>query len=89
MIGGTIWSRKATNREEWKQLEEAYVSQDTLIAEPGNPIIKFSPPLFVMILYILKGAPEVSNVARPAARRGGRGGRAGASREGSNFDGAQ
>ncbi|GBP24743.1 hypothetical protein EVAR_79590_1 [Eumeta japonica] len=23
MIRGTIWSRKATNREEWKQLEEA------------------------------------------------------------------
>ncbi|GBP79175.1 hypothetical protein EVAR_53041_1 [Eumeta japonica] len=26
MIGGTIWSRKAINREECKQLEEAYVS---------------------------------------------------------------
>lgn len=38
MIGGTIWSRKASNREEWKQLEEAYVSQDTLITEPGNPM---------------------------------------------------
>ncbi|GBP58743.1 hypothetical protein EVAR_35522_1 [Eumeta japonica] len=38
MIGGTIWSRKATNKEEWKQLEEAYVSQDTLTTEPGNPI---------------------------------------------------
>ncbi|GBP30860.1 Putative uncharacterized transposon-derived protein F52C9.6 [Eumeta japonica] len=37
MIGGTIWSRKATNGEEWK-LEEAYVSQDTLITEPGNPM---------------------------------------------------
>ncbi|GBP54915.1 Cytochrome P450 4C1 [Eumeta japonica] len=40
MIGGTIWSRKATNREEWKQLEEAYVSQDTLITEPGNPMLQ-------------------------------------------------
>ncbi|GBP20952.1 hypothetical protein EVAR_9523_1 [Eumeta japonica] len=33
MIGGTIWSRKASNREEWKQLEEAYMSQDTLNRE--------------------------------------------------------
>ncbi|GBP79569.1 hypothetical protein EVAR_52027_1 [Eumeta japonica] len=38
MIGGTIWSRKATNREELKQLKEAYMSQDTLITKPGNPM---------------------------------------------------
>ncbi|GBP14938.1 hypothetical protein EVAR_6591_1 [Eumeta japonica] len=38
MIGGTILSRKAINREEWKQLEEAYVSRYTLITEPGNPM---------------------------------------------------
>lgn len=36
-IGGTIWSRTANKREEWKQLEEAYVSKDTLITKPGNP----------------------------------------------------
>ncbi|GBP17157.1 Putative uncharacterized transposon-derived protein F52C9.6 [Eumeta japonica] len=30
-IGGATWSRKARDREEWKRLEEAYVSQDTLI----------------------------------------------------------
>ncbi|GBP21445.1 hypothetical protein EVAR_12046_1 [Eumeta japonica] len=30
-IGEATWSRKARDREEWKRLEEAYVSQDTLI----------------------------------------------------------
>ncbi|GBP85893.1 Putative uncharacterized transposon-derived protein F52C9.6 [Eumeta japonica] len=30
-IGKATWSRKARDREEWKRLEEAYVSQDTLI----------------------------------------------------------
>ncbi|CAH0731641.1 unnamed protein product, partial [Brenthis ino] len=35
-IGGETWPRKARDRNEWKQLEEAYVSQDTLITEPEN-----------------------------------------------------
>ncbi|GBP91256.1 Putative uncharacterized transposon-derived protein F52C9.6 [Eumeta japonica] len=31
-IGEATWSRKARDREEWKRLEQAYVSQDTLIS---------------------------------------------------------
>ncbi|CAF4921267.1 unnamed protein product [Pieris macdunnoughi] len=36
IIGGTTWTRRANNRKEWKQLEEAYVSQDTLITKNGS-----------------------------------------------------
>ncbi|GBP63005.1 hypothetical protein EVAR_43753_1 [Eumeta japonica] len=35
-VGGATWMRKTRDRKEWKQLEEAYVSQDTLITTPGN-----------------------------------------------------
>lgn len=36
-IGGTIWPRKANDRMLWKQLEEAYVSHDTLTTNNGTP----------------------------------------------------
>lgn len=35
-IGEATWSRKARDRDEWKKLEEAYVSQDTLITNKDN-----------------------------------------------------
>ncbi|XP_022816835.1 uncharacterized protein LOC111349816 [Spodoptera litura] len=33
-VAENTWPRKARDREVWKQLEEAYVSQDTLITKP-------------------------------------------------------
>lgn len=35
--GGAMWSRIAKDRLEWKKLEEAYVSQDTLNTKTGDP----------------------------------------------------
>ncbi|XP_063626837.1 uncharacterized protein LOC134798352 [Cydia splendana] len=40
-IGGAIWTRKAKDRNEWKQLGEAYVSEDTLNTNPDNTMCKY------------------------------------------------
>lgn len=36
---GVIWSRQAMNRKDWKRLDEAYVSFDTVNIKPESEVL--------------------------------------------------